>query len=405
LLGLVDELDRKLPVQRRFIDDAVVSCYRKPASYTGENVVEIATHGSPIIVADVLESLYAVGVRPASPGEFTYRAFINGRIDLTQAEAVADLIAARSRSAVDAARRQMEGSLREELEGISDKLAALIASLELELDFTEEDVELLTADEKLNEMNRIERSLRSLLEGFETGRRSRRGVVVAIAGKPNVGKSSLFNALAGEDKAIVHDKPGTTRDVIEACCMINGVEFRLFDTAGMREAPGDIEEEGVRRAKKTAASADIIIDVHSFDTEGGEPDDIETEEFQKSINVLNKVDLIHRDRIAEIADEHDCLTSATRNKGIEHLRELLFENCIAAEGNGQAMINRERHFRAIQQACNAIERGGEAFRNKQPSDIVVEELREGLASVDTVTGRNRLAGILDDIFSGFCIGK
>jgi len=389
----------KYPKLEYIIDEAVVTVYQTPHSYTGEDVIEISTHGSPVVVAETLESLYNAGARPAQPGEFTLRAFLNGRIDLTQAEAVADLIAAHSRKAAKNAVRQLRGGVGIVANLVSDKIAKLLINYEMELDFVEDDVELIPFEEKNNILNEIIIDLNKMLAGYRLSRCLREGIRVAIIGAPNVGKSSLFNVLAGEQKAIIHKNPGTTRDVLEASCTINSVEFKLFDTAGMREACEEIENEGIRRAKETAQNANITIVVSAVDI----PEEKEKQYHDENgnwIHVLNKVDLLEKAQYSHILP-----ISALKGDGIDVLKERLYQIGVGEETSTSSSISRERHYKAVKRTIDAISNARIAIKDGYPVEIITEELREGLASMDELTGKRRLDDILSEIFSQFCIGK
>ena len=382
-----------------WIDQAVITYFKSPKSYTGEDVVEISLHGSPVAVSETLIALYETGARAALPGEFTYRAFLNGRIELTQAEAVADLIAARSKEAAHRALLQLDGSLGDSAKSISDGLASLLAYIELELDFVEEDSPFLDRLEKLNIIEDIGRNIEIISSGYRQARKLREGVSVVIVGPPNVGKSSIYNALIGENKAIVHQDPGTTRDVLTESCLIKGIEFRLFDTAGIRETTSEIEEEAVARATAAASTAEIILSVASTDVNQlGE--DWEVSGDGRILRVMNKSDLGHR------AVDVDYLpVSAKYGTAIDVLKQLLYNRVTGGESMSDASINRERHYQAISETRHALESARKSVESEMPAEIVAEELREALRSMDELTGRGALESVLENVFSSFCIGK
>ena len=380
------------------IDEVVVTCFCAPNSYTGEDVVEISCHGNQVVVAQVLSELYSAGARPADAGEYTLRAFINGRIDLTQAEAVADLVSAESRQAAAQAVKQLRGGIRKAADKVGNLIAELLKQCELELDFVEEDIELISHDDKIRITADIWRECERMLSGYEKSRLFREGVRVAIVGPPNVGKSSLFNALVGENKAIIHTTPGTTRDVISARSLIGGIMFEFFDTAGLREAGSEVEDEGIRRAVAAAQNAEIVISVTSVDI----PDDMDKQvpHGEHTIDVLNKIDLAIYEQTPGVL-----AISALHGDGIELLKERLFESVTRDTEMTEATVSRERHYRAVCDARDAIQRTSENLRDHYPPEMIAEDLREALTAIDTLTGKHRLENLLNEIFSEFCIGK
>ena len=379
------------------IDQAVISFFAKPHSYTGEDVVEISTHGSPVVVAEILEILYSRGTRPAQPGEFTYRAFLNNRLDLTQAEAIADLISAKSREAADQAVAQLRGKIGHYAAHISEKVAQILMQCEVELDFVEDDIELTTKDEKYSQVGETISDIEILLQNYQSSRYLREGVKVAIVGAPNVGKSTLFNALVGHDNAIVHPDPGTTRDVLHASCMIDGVNFELFDTAGLRRSDNEVEDEGVRRAISIANTANLVIVVEAVDVVTVS---YKTDREEKTVRVLNKVDL-------GVIDTEPGVISISAMIGInlDVLRKRLYELTIGEENPTEGVISRERHYRAVNRALSALDRARDCIRNDMPLEVVAEELRDSMHAIDELTGRRHMEGLIDEIFSNFCIGK
>lgn len=375
------------------IDEAVVTFFEDPRSYTGDDLIELSLHGNPILVAEALDALYFAGARPASPGEFTYRAFLNGRIDLTQAEAVGDLIAAPSVEAARAASRQLEGKLGRELKQIAEVVQKLLITSELELDFVEEDVELMGRNERLEIVDQAERALQKLLGGYQASRHLREGVRVAIYGAPNVGKSSLFNALVGVDRAIVHQIPGTTRDIISGKVVLGGVEFEFFDTAGIRDTGEEVESEGIRRARELTKQVDLTIELDSIDI----PANTRSRSVDK-ITVTNKCDL----------DGHitgDIAISTIAGIGIEELRQTLIGWAIGGWRVGSVGLNRERHFALATEALGGLQRGREALILQAPAEVVAEEWRSALAALDEITGSTRRSDLLHSLFASFCIGK
>ncbi len=380
------------------IDEVVLSCFKAPHSYSGEDVIEITTHGNQVIVSELLDLLYKNTARPAQPGEFSFRAFLNGRIDLTQAEAVADLIDAGSRQAASQAIRQLKGGISDAVDQICEAVTSLLLQCELELDFVEEDVELLRFREKMGIVRTAMDGLDKLLSGYKTSRSLRKGVKVAIVGAPNVGKSSLFNILLQDNRAIVHDTPGTTRDVLSGSCLINGVRFDLFDTAGLRVSKDEIEDEGIKRAVEAAEKAEIIIHVHSPDVSCNIVTDFTRD--AATIRIMNKSDL------NEYKDTERMIgVSALSGKGIDELRQLLYDKVADDNVIGATSISRERHYIAVKQAEKALLRVEEGLRSSLTSELIAEDLREAMLALNSLTGKHRLDGLLERIFSEFCIGK
>jgi len=386
------------PDSSRTIDEAVVSVFEAGKSYTGEEVVEFAVHGSPLVVADLLECLYKLGARAAEAGEFTLRAYLNGRIDLIQAEAVADLIAAGSRQSADLALRQLAGGLSRPLVEIENLVEQLLIWSELELDFVEEDVELANVEQKIETAELAAQKLKCLTDGYQTARRVREGVTVAITGAPNVGKSSLFNALLGVPRAIVHPSPGTTRDVVQSKCYIKDIAFELFDTAGLRRAVNEVEDEGVKRAVQTAQNADIILTVLAVDNYNANAMLLDTN--TPVIEVMNKIDLR-----PDINIDNKIAVSAMTGFGLEELKENMYKTIIDEHRLNAVSLNRERHFFAAQRALSALQEGCRALQEAISGDILAEYWRETLAAVGEITGKNRCKNLLNEIFSKFCIGK
>ncbi len=376
------------------LDDVVVAYFANPHSYTGEDVVEISAHGSPVIVAELLEALYKGGARPAEPGEFTLRAYLNGRIDLTQAEAVSDLISASSKEAAQAAMKQMDGGIGKACEEIAALVERLLIFAELELDFVEEDVELTSREEKLSIVDRAIGNAERMVAGYQASRRLREGVKVVLTGAPNVGKSSIYNKLIGEERAIVHSTPGTTRDVLSAKTVIGGMEFEFFDTAGLRGNPDEIEDEGIARALIAAKNADIIVEIESIDFPGFSSASLEI----PRLKITNKCDLG-----CETTD--GMAVSAKTGSGFYDLKKELLN--IVKEDNKltDGTINRERHYRALARGLSGLRRGRQGLIDNLPDEMIAEEWRDALAALDELTGKKKLANLLVSIFGQFCIGK
>ena len=393
------------------VDEAVMLFMREPRSFTGQDVVEIQSHGGPVNTRRMLRLVLDQGARLAEPGEFSKRAFINGRIDLTQAEAILDLIQARSERAATAAVEQLEGSLRRRLEAIYDGLVAVAADLEATLDFPDDE---LPATVFLNLRDAVQSSLgeiRRLLATWDEGHLLRDGATVVISGRPNAGKSTLFNVLLEKDRAIVTEIPGTTRDRIEESIVIDGFPIRLIDTAGLRDSECTIEQEGIRRAEQTSESADIqlvMIDV-SIPVDDDEARRIRALDPGRALVVLNKQDLgsvDHGDLFAGLV----CVrTTLTCGAGADDLRRAIAERLLGSPdsaGSPGALIS-ERHRRLIAAAEADIVIALEhlASDGEEGAIFAASRLRESLESLGRITGRIYEDSLLDSIFSRFCIGK
>ncbi len=382
------------------LDEVVVSLFHAPHSYTGEESVEISCHGSHYIQQRILTALCRLGARMATAGEFSSRAFLNGRLDLSQAEAVADLIAAESQAAHTLALRQMRGHYSQALDALHDRLLHLSSLLELELDFSEEDVEFADRGQLAATMEEISAELKRLEESFQLGNALREGVLVAIVGEPNVGKSTLLNRLAGDERALVSEIAGTTRDTIEERIRIEGVEFRLVDTAGLHETSDRIEQLGIERTHAAIERAHIVL--HLIDGQTNNDNiPFTLQEGQHYLRVRNKCDLPQTD-----AKSEDALISAKTGAGIEELRHLLRSKVdTTALEQGSAIVSNSRHLEALHEAREGLQRALEALHNHLPSDLLAEELRTVAHPLGTITGAITSDDILHSIFSNFCIGK
>jgi tRNA modification GTPase len=403
------------------IDEVVVTVYRQPRSYTGEDVVEVSCHGGAFVARKVLDVLLEYGARPADPGEFTKRAFLNGRIDLAQAEAVADLISARSDMAHRASLDQLSGGISRRIVSLRDSLVSLLGLLELELDFIEEHIELV--DKKAIEQKVVEAigEIDSMIQSYSQGKMVREGIRVVLAGSPNVGKSSVLNALLEEERAIVTEIPGTTRDVIEEGVTIDGLHFVLSDTAGVRAAVDLVEQHGVKRTETKVRNCDILLLVldGSRETTDQETGSIErvVGQVKKSssecIVVINKSDLPGRSRdtprITQILGEFpNVRISAKTGSGMTELHAAL----VAAAQKGKmettesgSLITNARHKEALARARESLGLSLDALKTEKSAEFVVVDLRAGLDSLGEIVGLTTTDDILDSIFSKFCIGK
>lgn len=392
------------------LDDALCAVYRTPRSYTGENMVEFFLHASPFIVSKTLERCCAAGARMAKPGEFTMRAFLNGKMDLAQAEAVADLIASSSELAHRAAIRQRGGALSNMITGIREQLVEILSRVELEIDFTDQDIDQsgrMPIHERL--LSAIA-SLEKLAESFQHGRLYRDGAIVVIAGPPNVGKSTLFNALLNEERAIVHESPGTTRDAIEASVEWDGLAVRLLDTAGQAEGFSDVDAQAVARAQKLSQTADLVLwTVNAAQPQWMEPPAEITAEI---VRVGNKSDLLSEE---QQIPEGLLRVSALRRIGLETLRRTAVEKLLPpvqgfSRGSvsgphpvtDEAVLTRERHYEAIRRALVCLER---ALKVEDRVELFAFELHEAIDSLCELIGEVTCDDVLNRIFADFCIGK
>ena len=386
------------------IDEVMVACHRAPHSYTGEDTVEISCHGSLYVQEAILQAFVASGARLAEPGEFTRRAFLNGKLDLSQAEAVADLIdstnAAQHRLAVS----QLRGGYAQKLRELRAQLVELTSLLELELDFSQEDVEFVSRDRLTRLVADISLSVDTLRQSFRMGNALKRGIPVAIVGRPNAGKSSLLNALLHDDRAIVSPIPGTTRDTIEETFVIGGTPFRIIDTAGLRESGDEVERLGMERSRKAAEEADIILYVH----DATQPDSKIAEDLQhlplegkRLIVVYNKVDLLG---CAPKTAADSCSISAKTGLGLDALNAALTQ-IIAAQNVSPDTGSNVRHLEALTHVQEALVHVSQGLADGLPTDLVAIDLRDALHHLGSITGEVVTDEILGTIFSRFCVGK
>jgi tRNA modification GTPase len=393
------------------IDEVVVSLFKAPRSYTGEDVVEISCHGSAFIQQKIIDICIEKGARLAKPGEFTQRAFLNGKLDLTQAEAVADLIASNTEASRKTAIQNMRGGFSNALKELREQLLKFSALIELELDFSQEDVEFADRTQLYNLITDAEKLTKNLLQSFKLGNVIRNGVQVAIIGKPNAGKSTLLNALLNENRAIVSDIAGTTRDTIEEIINIEGILFRLIDTAGIRTGENEIESIGVEKSFEKMRTADIII--YLFDCVHDTVQDIIKEREQlHSINknfllVGNKVDLINADNVIQKFEDIDILfISAKELTHINILKKELVDKVISGNIETEnVIITNARHFEALQKVNDALTDIRNGLDEKIPGDLIALDIRRCLHYLGEITGQITNEDQLDYIFSKFCIGK
>ncbi len=388
------------------LDEVVVALYKAPRSYTGENIVEISCHGSPYIQQQIIQSCIALGARPAKPGEFTQRAFLNGKMDLAQAEAVADLIAADSRAQQQTALQQLRGGFSGELSQLREQLIHFAALIELELDFSDEDVEFADRGQFRQLITTLKTRIARLLESFQLGNVIKNGVSVAIIGKPNAGKSTLLNALLNEERAIVSEIAGTTRDSIEETLNIKGVLFRLIDTAGIRRHTTDkIESIGIERSRQNAEKAHIIlhlVDVTDPDTSGI---DWLLPFAHKTIEVWNKADQLQEQQHHLPASA--ITISAKNNTGIDALKELMYERAVGNTLQTESsIVTNARHHDALSRMMESLLTIEKGLDQHLTGDLLTIDIRRCLHYLGEITGQVEIdRDILGTIFGKFCIGK
>ena len=391
------------------IDEVVVTYFQKPHSYTTDDIVEISAHGSPVVLRHIVELALARGARLAEPGEFTMRAFLNGRIDLTQAEAVRDLIESQTLFQAKVAAQQLEGALSKRLQPMKQKLVELIALLEAGIDFAEDDISVLPPDQILKHIAEVQVPLAELAGSFAFGKIVHEGLTLAIVGRPNVGKSSLFNCLVERERAIVTATPGTTRDLVSETVALGGIPVKLVDTAGIRRALDEAESIGIRKSMEALADADIVL----FVLDASEPLGDEDRELlmhvegRTAIAVHNKADLDG----SELSNFNSRLpvirTSAVTGLGIPELRSEILRH-IAGDNIPQAesgFLTNVRHQARVSDAMNGLEAAIEAVGNQVPHEMLLLDLYSALRPLDEITGATTTEDILNLIFSTFCIGK
>lgn len=387
--------------KEEIIDDVVIALFRAPHSYTGDDTVEITLHGSEYITAEVIRLAIELGATMAMPGEFTRRAFLAGKMDLSRAEAVADIIASDSQWSHNVASTQMRGGYSAKLTNLREELLRLCSLLELELDFSEEDVEFADRTTLLNTLNSIGEQIDSLTQSFALGNVLKNGVSVAIVGEPNVGKSTLLNTLIEDDRAIVSDIAGTTRDTIEATTTIDGIRYRFIDTAGIRTTDDRLEQLGIDRSCRAIESANIILHIASAENPIFSP--ITLSNNQHYIRVINKIDTIISSTYVDADIIH---ISAKNNIGIETLRMAIRQTTDTAQlSAGSIVVSNMRHYSALKSASEALADARHSMHTNTPSDLLSEDIRRIIHHLGEITGEITTTDILQTIFSKFCIGK
>ena len=395
------------------IDEVLVSLFVAPKSYTKENVVEISCHGSNYIIQQIISLLIRKGASAAKPGEFTLRAFLNGSLDLSQAEAVADLISSDSAAAHQVAMNQLRGGFSTELNILRDQLIHFASMIELELDFAEEDVEFANRDQLQDLIAKINVVINKLIRSFELGNVIKSGINTVIAGRPNAGKSTLLNALLNDDRAIVSEIAGTTRDTIEELLNIGGINFRLIDTAGIREATDTIEAIGVEKTMQKINQSALLV--YLFDVVNLSVSEIREDIarlYKPGITMLaiaNKIDLSYNDRLKELALPSDIkfmAISAKENQQIEELKQLIYECAVGDKlSDNHTMVTNIRHVEALQRTRTALDSVINGLDNPVTSDFLSMDIKQALYYLGEITGQVTTDDLLENIFSKFCIGK
>ena len=395
---------------KQVIDEVLVSLFVAPQSYTKENLVEISCHGSNFIVQQIIQLLLRHGARLAQAGEFTKRAFLNGQFDLAQAEAVADLIASGTQAAHRTALNQMRGGYSGEIRQLRESLIHFASMIELELDFSEEDVEFASREDLKQLVEKIQLVVSPLLESFQLGNVIKQGVPTVIAGKPNAGKSTLLNALLNEDKAIVSDIPGTTRDFIEDVITLEGVSFRFIDTAGLREPKDAIEKLGVARTKEKLKQAAMVIYV--VDLTATSLDKINKEQRQLEqqgvpfIMVGNKIDQASEDFLADLKTTDIVPLSAKNKTNMEELKQRILEAVSLEQvSEDQTLVTNLRHYESLQETRKALNDVAKGIEQSVSNDLLALDIRQALHHLGEITGEITTEDLLENIFSKFCIGK
>ncbi len=403
---------RVINARGEMVDEVMAIVYKSPRSFTMEDTVEFNCHGGVIVTQTVLETLLDAGCRLAEAGEFTRRAFLNGRIDLVQAEAIGEMIHAKTAAAYRSALSHLKGDLSKKLAALREDLLNACSMLELELDFGEEDVEFQSRDDLKAKMHNLKQTLTELADSFKFGKLVQEGVRTAIVGKPNAGKSTLLNALLGKERAIVSNIAGTTRDYIEESFVIDGVLFKLIDTAGLRSTHDQIEGEGIRRSYEKIEEADLILYLIDASTPVDADEQREIEAMReknpdaKLLIVLNKVDKSENAE-CRIENVEALKISALTRKGIPDLKQKMKSLALGAQklSEGSLMLTNLRHYEAIRNALQSLAQAEAQVEHNAPTELIASDLRDALHHIGTITGKVSTDDILNNIFAKFCIGK
>ncbi len=399
------------PETDNVIDEAVITYFKAPHSFTGEDIVELSCHGSPVVLSEVLRLLTHFGAELAQPGEFSLRAFLNQRLDLTQAEAIKDLIHSQTTYQARVAARQLRGELSSQLKPIKDGLVELIVHFESAVEFVEDDLDLLDLAKFLAKIDSHVRQLSKLASSYRVGKLIRSGIKLALIGRPNVGKSSLFNSLLGRNRAIVTHHPGTTRDTLNESFSINGIPIELIDTAGIREAEDLVERLGVERTKSVISEADFVIAVVEANTHLPSEEKELITQFPVNLFVANKSDLgvgMSEECIHFLTERAEVLpVSALTGEGIEELKQFVYSQLVSESevANESAIITNERHYQALEHALDALQQAKHDLSSGFTEEIALANLHGALKSLGVITGETLIADIINQIFLTFCIGK
>ena len=400
----------------KILDEVLVSVFKGKKSFTGENSIEISTHGSPYIQQQVIQLLIKNGAESAGPGEFTMRAFLNGKLDLSQAEAVADVIAANSETSHELAMKQMRGGFSNEIQKLREALIHFASLIELELDFGEEDVEFADRKDLKELVTKLNSALTKLISSFDYGNVIKSGVPVAIIGEPNVGKSTLLNALLNEDRAIVSDIAGTTRDVIEDEMIIKGISFRFIDTAGIRETTDSIETLGIEKTFEKLDQASIVLLLIDASSISREQLEVDIQKIENRIEGKNKRLIVVANKVDNTKDQEGVIktftgiknviyTSAKKKENIKAIEERLFDFVQSGALNNDVVVTNTRHFEALTRSNESLIKVLEGLDNNITGDFLAMDIRQALHFLGEITGDITTDDLLDNIFSKFCIGK